>query len=183
MRNIHRKYSYILLIILLIAACICYYCLYKIGSTQSVIDSYKCQEAKEANTDEFESMDFREIHHDIISNRREVRRVVFHWPRTCGYGNRMYSMFTSFLVAAITESALLINWPPISNYIDCPLDSVFKTYEGESFLNYDYETWKICNIATLTDNTWSFKKNLSILKGNKHLKFYSQILSSGKIRA
>lgn len=87
-------------------------------------------------------------------------------PPSAGYGNRMYSMLSAFLIAVVTESALLIKWPPIDKYIDCPLVDTFRVFNDSSFLDYNQKVPNRCYVNTVTPNAWLYKKNLDVLRSN-----------------
>lgn len=111
-----------------------------------------------------ENLKFAKIHRNILSNRNE-KRIVFYQIIGVGYGNRVYSMLSAFLVAVITDSALLINWPQIDSYIQSPLVDVFKRFNDLSFLDFNQKSPEICNIKTKTSNTWSSDKQFEFLQG------------------
>lgn len=114
--------------------------------------------------EEIESIRYVNIHEKIVFNWTE-EKVVFYKVTDVGYGNRIYSMLSAFLAAVISNSALLIDWPSIDNYIDSPLVDVFSMYTDNSFLDFEQKSPKICKINTSTRNTWSFKKQFHFLQG------------------
>lgn len=62
-------------------------------------------------------IDFKPIH-DRIVLRQSAEKVVFNEAPFTGYGNRVYSMLSAFLVAVLTESAILISrWPFVNDYM------------------------------------------------------------------
>ena len=46
-----------------------------------------------------------------------------------GYGNRLYSLLTSFVAAVLTDSALMVSrWNGIRDYIDEPMNRTFHKF-------------------------------------------------------
>lgn len=126
--------------------------------------SNKNEVSKVDKKEEIESIRYVNIHEQIVLNWTE-EKVVFYKVTEVGYGNRIYSMLSAFLAAVISDSALLINWPSIDNYIDSPLVDVFSMYTDNSFLDFHQKSSKICKINPSTKNTWSFKKHFDFLQG------------------
>lgn len=111
------------------------------------------------------SKPYLQIHQENILNR--VRpNVVFYKTDFVGYGNRIYSMLSAFMISVLTDSALLINWPLIHNHIDCILPYTFYVFRDKSFLDYWQKSPKICNLKTVTINTWAYEKRLDIYESN-----------------
>lgn len=125
---------------------------------------YSLLKNKSTNLDEIKSISYINIHKNIVLNRIKPK-VIFYKVQTVGYGNRIYSMISSFLAAILSDSSLLIDWPSIDNYIDCPLAYTFNKFNDSSFLDLNQKWPKICLISTNTSNTWSFKKHLDFLQG------------------
>jgi hypothetical protein len=109
------------------------------------------------------SSKFIQIHEDIIKNRTRSKVVFYEIDKGVGYGNRLYSMLTAFLVALVTESALLINWPLIENYIETPLSNAFVKFNNTGFFDFNQKNPKIYQIISSSPNIWAPKKR--ILKG------------------
>ena len=126
---------------------------------------YFTKSNKSKNVQTLKSRNFLKIHEKIVLNRTE-KKVVFYRVVGIGYGNRIYSMLSAFLAAIISDSALLIDWPLIDNFIESPLVNVFKKYTDKSFLDFNQTTPQICTIITFTNNTWSFNKQFDFLQGN-----------------
>ena len=86
--------------------------------------------------------EFREIHAKIIGKKLPLR-VTFNGYTDGGYGNRIYSMLTSLVIAILTDSALLIQWNEIENYIEEPLYCSFLNnckFNDFDDLNFNYTT-------------------------------------------
>ena len=107
---------------------------------------------------------FLNIHKNIVIKRIR-QKVVFYKIQPVGYGNRIYSMLSAFLTAIISDSAFLIDWPFIDNYINCTLFNVFTKFNDKSFLDFNQKKSKICRIKTKSINTWSKNKQLGFLQG------------------
>lgn len=108
--------------------------------------------------------DYRDLQNQIIT-KRTPQRVVFYESHPVGYGNRVFSMLSSLMIALVTDSALIIKWPSIDSFINCSLPNVFSTYSDRSFLDFKQKSPRICQINTNTPNTWSFKKQIDFLQG------------------
>jgi hypothetical protein len=72
-------------------------------------------------------------------------------------------MLTAFLVALVTESALLIDWPLIENFIETPLSNAFVKFNNTGFFDFNQKNPEIYRIKSFSPNPWSPKKR--ILKG------------------
>lgn len=102
---------------------------------------------------------------NIISRRGSVQsKVVFYKTGEFGYGNRIYSMMSAFMIAVLTDSALLVKWPLIDSYIDFSLPNVFSTFQDRSFLDFKQKSPKICRLNTVSPNTWNREKKLDVFK-------------------
>lgn len=110
-----------------------------------------------------QNQQFREVHNRIILNRNP-ERVVFNKSPLTGYGNRIYSMLTAFLLAVVTESALVIDWPKIENFIEFALDNSIQVYNDMSFLDLRQEQPAIYYVITNSSNIWLYNKNIQALK-------------------
>lgn len=96
-------------------------------------------------------------HHHHDNNTTKV--VFLKVPRDVGYGNQVYIMLSAFLVALLTDSALLIDWKHIDKYVESPLESTFKRIDDSSSLDFAQKSPRICEIRVETANSWSpFKK-------------------------
>lgn len=104
-----------------------------------------------------------QLHNSIVKNRSQQRVVFYEAQLAYGYGNRIYSLLSAFMVAVLSDSALLIKWPFIDQFIDCPLDDTFKNFTDSSFLDFSKKQPTICNINTRTQHTWNQTKLLKNL--------------------
>ena len=111
------------------------------------------------------SRNFSKLQANIISRRGSVQsKVVFYKTGEFGYGNRVYSMMSAFMIAVLTDSALLVKWPLIDSYIDFSLPNVFSTFQDRSFLDFKQKSPKICHMNTGSPNTWNQEKQLDVFK-------------------
>jgi hypothetical protein len=62
---------------------------------------------------------FKEIHQDILEGKRPLR-VSINGYTIGGYGNKLYSMLSSLVIALLTDSAFLVRWDHINLYIKEP---------------------------------------------------------------
>ena len=56
-----------------------------------------------------------------------------------GYANRLYSMLSSLVISLITDSALIIRWHHISQFVEEPLYSAFGNHTANNSFNADYK--------------------------------------------
>lgn len=113
------------------------------------------QSFTEFTINDLDLANFSTIHKQNILKKDS--RVVFCQPKH-GYGNQIYSMLTSFLIAFLTDSALLFKWPYIHNYISTPLYLAFRQFDDMSSLDFKQKSPKICPIKSHTVNTWNYLK-------------------------
>lgn len=108
-----------------------------------------------------QSLNFDQIHNRIVSNKSSKIRVVFYSdPKNGGYGNKLYSLITAFLIALVTESALLIDWPEIGNYIKEPFTMSFHRFNDSTYLDFNQKHPSIYTINTKSVNSWNFNKRV-----------------------
>lgn len=98
------------------------------------------------------SRSFLRLNQNKILNRIGPN-VVFFKASNFSYGHRVLSMLTAFMVAALTDSPLLINWPLINYHIDCVLPYTFYTFKDKSFLDYEQKTSQICHFISPSKNS------------------------------
>jgi hypothetical protein len=67
---------------------------------------------------------------------------------------------TAFMVAIVTESALLIDWPEIKNYIKEPFKLSFHKFNDSSPLDFNVKHPGIYRINTESINSWNYEKRL-----------------------
>ena len=65
------------------------------------------------------------------------------------------------MIAVLTNSAVVIRWPQIANYIEEPLDSAFASFAADSEFNSDYQRDKL--YVTSAQQSWLKSKSLSKL--------------------
>lgn len=95
-------------------------------------------------------------------NMSHSPRVVFCRADSWGYGNRVYVFLSSFSIALLTESALIIRWPNIKDYIEEPFMMAFDDgFTRESPFNYEHNSSSILVLKAFTNNTWI--KNKTVL--------------------
>ena len=80
-----------------------------------------------------------------------------------GYGNRMYSVLTSFVIAILTDRALVINWPSIYPFVKEPFYKAFAHFDAStSQFSAAYKPGELFNLSW-SHNNWKIKKKLSTL--------------------
>lgn len=109
-----------------------------------------------------QSLNYDEIHNRIVSNKTSSKiRVVFYSdPKNGGYGNKLYSLITAFLIALVTESALLIDWPEIEKHIKEPFTMSFHRFKDSTPLDFNQKHPSIYTINTKSVNSWNFNKKV-----------------------
>jgi len=126
--------------------------------TKTTLTNTSIEPRRESASTKFDNLQRR-----IVLKRNEYR-VVFYKISEAGYGNRIYSMLSAFLAAVVIDGALLIDWPMIDQYIDCPLQNVFSKFKDLSFLDINQKNPQICHINARSANTWSYNKQLNFLQ-------------------
>lgn len=156
-----RNFGTIILVVM-------FFMIFQISYYQSGTDSTKIQTHSNIispNTEPvLDNSSFVRIHLSIVVNGTSTK-VVFNKSPSTGYGNRVYSMLSAFLVAVVTESALVIDWPKIENFIDFALPHSFDKFKHTSFLNPYFEIDTIHKIKSSSSNVWAYNKSLKALKG------------------
>ena len=107
-------------------------------------------------------IDYERIHNDIVFNRSSNRRVLFYKSSQVGYGNNIYSMLSAFMIAVLTESALLIDWPEIDKYIEPPFNLSFSRFHDSSELDLSQKSPPIFVVHPETENSFRREKRLLI---------------------
>ena len=65
--------------------------------------------------------EYYETHKRISQMNVSLRKISFNECVQAGYGNRLYSVLSSFLIALLTNSSLVIKWKEIEPYVDLPI--------------------------------------------------------------
>ena len=105
--------------------------------------------------------DFKIIQQDIIYGKRYPVKVSINGYTPGGYANKLYSMLSSLVIALLTDSALVIRWNYISEFVEEPFDSAFSTFNLENNFNAEFkkETIKEANPR----QGWQKSKDLNTL--------------------
>ncbi|CAF0917356.1 unnamed protein product, partial [Brachionus calyciflorus] len=104
------------------------------------------------------------IHNSIINSDEYVSKNVIFAHTTNGYGNKIYAILTALVLGVLTESAVIIKWPGIEQFINTPLKNIFYDYPQTSQFNINYKN-KSNNFYFQSDYeySWKYKKNLDYL--------------------
>ena len=112
-------------------------------------DEEKKEEAKsEVKEDKGEERNlnaYKRLHADLVSGKVAPLKVSLNLSPDQGYGNRLFSLLSSFVVALITDSAFVVSrWDTIAPYVDGPLgEDTFRHYStspnDSSLLNPDFD--------------------------------------------
>lgn len=108
------------------------------------------------------STQFNSIQEFNLFNRTNDPRVVFFTTATgrVGYGNKIYAFLTSFTIALLTDSALIMRWPSINNYIQEPFTMAYGPFPDNNPLNPTFNWESVCILNTHTVNSWKRTKKL-----------------------
>lgn len=92
-----------------------------------------------------------------ISNRR--KKVIFCDPRFGGYGNRLYTFLSCFVLGILTDSLVILTaWEESQEFIDFPFNP-FYSAKSSSSLDPEFEKHKIFTIFH-APYAWDIKKDL-----------------------
>ena len=100
------------------------------------------------------------------TTKNGINKVIFCDPRGSGYGNRIYTFFSCFIMALLNDSLVILTaWRESRDFIDLPFDPFFET-NTSSYLNPNFEKEKIYVFEEEeVQNAWEVKKDLnSIMK-------------------
>ena len=65
---------------------------------------------------------------NIKSTINATKKVTFCEPRGSGYGNRLYTFFSCFVIALLTDSLMVLTaWHESRDFIDFPFDPYYET--------------------------------------------------------
>jgi len=104
-------------------------------------------------------------------NNKNVTKKIIVIKNDGGYGNQIFSIVTSFVIAILSERKLKIKWDEIRPYIEEPFENTFinmNFIQPELFSMTNSNSWnKVKNIEN------SMKTNIS---SNKNTLYYSDII-------
>ena len=107
--------------------------------------------------------EFRQLQLDMLNGKRSPVRVSINGYTICGYGNKLYSMVSSTVIALLTNSALVIRWHNISSFIEEPVPLSFASFSHlpESTFNAEYQPHELYKAQH--KQRWLRKRNLATL--------------------
>jgi len=70
--------------------------------------------------------DYKKLHNNILKGILPLKVVINRNTHKVGYANKLYSFLSSLLSAILTDSALVVIWPDIDQFIEEPLESSFN---------------------------------------------------------
>lgn len=93
------------------------------------------------------------------------KKIVFYVRIEAGYGNNLYAFLSSLVIAILSDSGLLVEWPEIDKYVNPPLKNLFFKFDPESEFSPYYKN-KTLNFEQPgeTQNTWKSVKDLEFLR-------------------
>ena len=98
---------------------------------------------------------------NIKEKKNEIKKVMFCNPKNGGYGNKIYTFISCFLVGILTDSlVILTSWKESKNFIDFAFDPFYVNNEN-NYLNPNFNQYKIHRFHV--PYAWEFKKNLNHL--------------------
>ena len=106
----------------------------------------------------------------VLSEINET--IVLNKIADCGYGNRIYSMLSAFMVAKLTNSAFFIDWPLIDNYIDLKHIVSGSKDDFKSVFEYHQKLNNICDMSIEPPNIWLFNKTLNTSQGMTNVSLF-----------
>ncbi|CAF0773369.1 unnamed protein product [Brachionus calyciflorus] len=105
-----------------------------------------------------------DIHEKILNSVDPMKKIVFSEHVRVGFGNRLYNVLTSTLIAILSDSAIQIKWPYIDKYIKTPALYALRFCESTSQLSIDYRDRELNFILPEgTENNWSYDKKLELI--------------------
>lgn len=97
--------------------------------------------------------------HLISLSAKSDGRVLFNGYTHGGYGNKLYSFITSFLIALITNTPIIVRWNEIDEFISPPLNLFYKIdNKTKNYLNPEYQAQKICTFKP--QQPWALNKDV-----------------------
>ena len=97
----------------------------------------------------------------INDSKKGTKKVMFCDPRHGGFGNRVYTFFSCFLVGIITDSLVILTaWHETREFIDLPFNPFYETKENND-LNPQFEKEKIHGFGV--PYAWNARKDLNSL--------------------
>ena len=103
---------------------------------------------------------FRANHQKIVNGQLPLKLSINKLDSN-GYGNRVYSMLTSFVIAILTDSAFFVNnWDVIGKYIDEPANFTFR-YDQLDELRTSAAAFPETRIDP--SQGWSITKDLDVI--------------------
>lgn len=106
------------------------------------------------------------IHREKILLSEMSPTKIFYRIAGGGYGNRMFSMISAFMVAKLTNSTFYIDWPVIHKYIEMKYVSSSSIDEARTMFEEYQKANQVCDMSIEPANTWMYNKTLNISQGN-----------------
>ena len=146
---------------------------------KSEYDKQKKEEEKEeamaatanatvAASDHHRNLDaYKRLHERILdgSSPAVAIRLSINMLDNNGYGNRVYSVLSSLLIALVTDSAFFVaRWPWVVHYIDEPFNMTFR-YENATELRERVERARINETLVYPVQGWNVRKDLDAVTG------------------
>ncbi len=74
---------------------------------------------------------YRQIHESIMLGHKTPIKVTINGYTNHGYGNKIYSLLSSLVLAILTDSAIVIRWQNINEFIEEPFYNSFRNFDSE----------------------------------------------------
>jgi len=118
--------------------------------------------------DDYDSADklieYYQIHERISKMNSSLRKIAFNELSLKGggegYGNMLYSFLSTFCIAILTQSQLVVRWPKIESYVDLPIDIFMKINKSDGLNESEFKR----NYRHIHPReSWLLKKNINSL--------------------
>jgi hypothetical protein len=97
--------------------------------------------------------EYRLIHESIMNGKLSIK-ISVNSEIPYGYGNRLYSLLSTMVIALVTDSALNVKWKMIDKYINEPFLKTFYNFSNQSNeFNIEFNSTNVINPKSL----WSWR--------------------------
>jgi hypothetical protein len=149
------------------AVCLCLSVIYILVITDILNSGLRIQFLANRQ-DDYNSADklieYYQIHERISKMNSSLRKIAFNELGLKGggegYGNMLYSFLSTFCIAILTQSQLVVRWPKIETYVDLPIN-IFMNINKSDGLNESEFKRSYRHIRPR--ESWYLKKNINSL--------------------
>ncbi len=156
----HASFKYILLI-LIFTTVFLYHELIIESTNLNYIQRFFIYNFSFLNENDKLMSEYKQIHENILNNKTKLK-ISFNESPSAGYANRLYSMLSSLVVALVSDSAIVIKWDRIDEFIEEPFVKMFDRFEKQqNEFNFRYKKENLLTLNTI--NQWSKYKDMKSL--------------------